>query len=241
MGRLTLPRSLLVTVEHSSNRLPAELEGLGLSSETLESHVAWDPGAHELGLALHQALGGALIEGQWSRLLVDLNRSSTNWRKIAPARSFGVDIPGNAGLSRDEIKKRVETYWTPFRDQAHEVVANAGACLHVSVHTFTPVLGKDVRDFDLAVLYDPRRLVEREYGRTLFAYWRDVGWKARRNAPYRGIGDGHVTTLRREFPESRYAGLEIEVNQRQLPDWRRVTQAVIAGIEKVLETQKTRP
>jgi predicted N-formylglutamate amidohydrolase len=35
-----------------------------------------------------------------------------------------------------------------------------------------------------------------------------------RNAPYRGVADGHTTALRRVCPAQRYIGIELEVNQR---------------------------
>jgi hypothetical protein len=36
----------------------------------------------------------------------------------------------------------------------------------------------------------------------------------RRNYPYRGSADGLTTHLRRLHPDGRYAGVEIEVNQK---------------------------
>jgi hypothetical protein len=96
------------------------------------------------------------------------------------------------------------------------------------------------RDFDLAVLFDPRREMERALAAEIVQHWRKIGWTARRNAPYRGVSDGHATALRREFPDSDYAGLEIEVNQRGLRDWAIVSEAVTAGIGAALEKQKTR-
>jgi predicted N-formylglutamate amidohydrolase len=230
---------VLITVEHASNRLPPELDVLGLSPEALQSHVAWDPGALQLGRALQATIGGELLAGEWSRLLVDLNRSETNPR-VAPARSFGVDIPGNRGLSHDQVHRRIETVWRPFRAKAREAVKRSRRCLHFSVHTFTPELAGALRDFDFAVLYDPARDWERRLAAEIVACWRSAGWKARRNAPYRGVADGHTTALRREFPAERYAGLEIEVNQRGLAEWERVTAGAVDGIRETLEKQKTR-
>ena len=40
----------------------------------------------------------------------------------------------------------------------------------------------------------------------------------RRNAPYRGDTDGLTTALRRELPEGRYLGLELELNQALLAE-----------------------
>ena len=38
----------LLACEHASNYIPADYQGLGLSRSSLEEHIAWDIGAHEL-------------------------------------------------------------------------------------------------------------------------------------------------------------------------------------------------
>ena len=188
--------NLLITVEHASNRLPAEAHGLGLAPKILDSHVAWDPGALALGRALHVQLGGELLIGEWSRLWVDLNRSETNPR-VAPPKSFGVHVPGNVGLGREALRRRIEDCWCPFREQARRIVEASGHWVHIGMHTFTPDLGGESRDFDLAALYDPRRPWERELAGRIVTYWRAQGWKARRNAPYRGVTDAPDAISRR--------------------------------------------
>jgi predicted N-formylglutamate amidohydrolase len=78
------------------------------------------------------------------------------------------------------------------------------------------VLDGKVRQADVGLLYDPRR--ERE--RALAARWkaaileRRPGLGVRFNYPYAGRADGLTTALRRRFPDERYAGIELEVNQR---------------------------
>jgi predicted N-formylglutamate amidohydrolase len=229
----------LVTIEHASNRIPDALGRLGLSGDQLQSHIAWDPGALDLGTELSKVLGASLLEGEWSRLVADLNRSETNPR-VVPARAFGVDVPGNAGLSRGDVKARLEMYWRPFRAQAREIVEKSGTLIHLSIHTFTPTLDGQERRFDLAALYDPAREGERELAGEIVRQWAGAGWRARRNEPYRGVADGHTTALRRQFPPERYLGIEVEVNQRRLGQWPMVIAAVAGGIAKALEKQKAR-
>lgn len=68
---------------------------------------------------------------------------------------------------------------------------------------------------DVGLLYDPGRTGERDlclaWKREIEAARPDL--RVRRNAPYRGVSDGHVTALRKRFPQG-YLGLELEVNQR---------------------------
>ncbi len=206
---------VVVTAEHATNNVPAELGDLGLSRSARESHIAWDAGSAEVARAVSATFKTPWLAGEVSRLVVDLNRSATNPR-VVPTRSFGVAIPGKHGLSKAQIRDRIETHWRPFRALARERIAevlrHGDRCLHLSIHTFVPQLGRDMRDYDFGVLYDPSRPLERELAAELVRHWRSSGWSARRNAPYRGVADGHATGLRRELADVRYAGLEIEVD-----------------------------
>jgi predicted N-formylglutamate amidohydrolase len=114
----------------------------------------------------------------------------------------------------------LERWYRPFREAVRAdletVVARRGTVLHLSVHSFTPRLGGELRDYDVGILYDPARPAERAFA----GAWRDAlaeaGLTVRRNQPYRGNADGHTTSLRRVFPDSRYQGIELELNQARL-------------------------
>ncbi len=107
--------------------------------------------------------------------------------------------------------------------------------LHVSVHTFTPVLKGRVRRADLGLLYEPARTHERD----LAAKWRDIikgmspGLRIRLNYPYRGASDGFTTYLRGRFFEELYRGIELEVNSKHIEDsrkWADIRRTLIASI-----------
>lgn len=207
--------SFVVTVEHASNEIPDAYGGLGLTPEDLASHVAWDPGARELGRRLARDLGAALFEGRWSRLVIDLNRSRRHPRWI-PKRSFGLEVPGNRGLDAAEIVRRDTLHYEPFRSAALDAARAAverGGCVHLSVHSFAPEVAGRRREADLGVLYDPRRGRESALAAAIQRGARELGARVRRNYPYRGVSDGHATALRKLFPDPLYAGLEIELNQ----------------------------
>ena len=86
--------------------------------------------------------------------------------------------------------------------------------LHLSIHSFTPVLHGQTRNADIGLLYDPGRAGERR----LAVAWQKAlrkrvpSLRVRRNYPYLGKADGFTTHLRRRFPRA-YLGLELEVNQ----------------------------
>jgi hypothetical protein len=59
--------------------------------------------------------------------------------------------------------------------------------------------------------------------------------RIRRNYPYRGWTDGLTTALRGRFPATRYAGIEIEVNQALLRNpvaWKRVRRALAEAVRQ---------
>jgi predicted N-formylglutamate amidohydrolase len=78
------PAQLVVSVEHASPRVPAALQGLGLTNGFLDTHFSWDPGAAAVGRFVARACGAPLHLGRWSRLVADLNRTANHRQVIAP-------------------------------------------------------------------------------------------------------------------------------------------------------------
>lgn len=205
---------VLLTCEHGGRDVPEPYRPIfrGLD-DLLASHRGWDAGALGLARSLARRLGAPLSFATATRLLVDLNRSPDN-------RSVFSEV--TRALPAEERRRLLEKYHTPYRDRVARDVAGllngGGRALHLSVHTFTPVLDGKVRRTDVGVLYDPAREAER----SIAAAWvrelarRLPGASVRRNHPYRGASDGLTTSLRRIHPEERYVGLEIEVSQRLL-------------------------
>ncbi len=194
-----------------------------MSVQQQRSHIAWDEGSKALAREIARQLSAPLVEGAVSRLVIDLNRS-LHHKRVIPAVAFGVPVPGNEALSAEERMRRIDLYYEPFRSKAlteiSKGVKSTGRCVHISVHTFTPQLDGVVRPLDVAVLYDPRRKREAELGERLAARFSAAGFRVRRNFPFRGVADGHTTGLRRKFSDRRYAGIEIELNQALLAEWR---------------------
>jgi predicted N-formylglutamate amidohydrolase len=231
---------LIISCEHASNRLPARYGDLGLSRDTLETHVAWDPGARRVARYCARRLAGCYHEGRYSRLLIDLNRSPHN-PKLIPTKSFGVSIPGNIGLTSVERHHRLRHYYLPYRDAVlrdiRRGLTRREICAHVSVHSFTPRLGRRTRRADIGVLYDPARVPERELALGLVDALSVQGLRVRRNYPYRGTSDGLTTYCRRIFPEDTYLGIELEINQKLLGSRDRggdLPRAIATGIEAAL-------
>jgi predicted N-formylglutamate amidohydrolase len=202
--------TLLLTCEHAGNRVPAAYRELfAAHGDLLNSHRGWDPGAAPLARAMASALHAPLIEHEWTRLLIETNRSPRH-----PALFSSVTRP----LPRDERRRIVERYYEPHRARVVETIESSlcrGMVVHIGVHTFTPVLNDVTRNADIGLLYDPRREAERAF----CARWRrailtrDPSLRVRMNYPYLGRADGLITFLRKRFAADRYLGVELEVNQ----------------------------
>lgn len=228
--------AVIVTCEHASNAVPAQFAPRFRGAGTvLRTHRGYDLGALPLARSIATALRAPLLVGRYTRLLVDLNRS-----------------PGNRGLfseftrDLDPLARAllVDRYWSPHRAAVEEAISReieaGGRVLHLGVHSFTPVLNGVVRTADFALLYDPRRPLERE---CCDRWLENLGGRAqntstplrlRRNYPYLGTSDGLTTALRKRFPANLYAGVEIEFNQRLLAGKRVLPRAVTKAVVSAL-------
>lgn len=228
--------ALLVTVEHGGNRVPPAWRKLfAAQAAVLGTHRGYDPGALLLGRELAARFGAPLISSTTTRLLVDLNRSLGH---------RGLFSEFTRMLPREEKARIVERYWQPYRDEVGRVVAGfidrGRPVVHLSSHSFTPVLHGEVRNADVGLLYDPGRPAER----LLAARWKaalqviDPGLRVRMNYPYAGRDDGLTRDVRRRYAGGRYIGLEIEVNQRHViaggRAWTALRRAVLDSLEIAL-------
>jgi len=206
------PPEILLTCEHGGNRVPAPYRALFTGkARLLASHSGYDIGALECARHLARSLGAPLHFATVTRLLVDLNRSPGHRARFSSI-TRGLDTA---------VRARIEArYYIPYRDKVRRRIAGClrggGRVLHVSVHSFAPALDGHERNADVGLLYDPRRAFERRAAGAIHDALRrlDPAMRVRRNYPYTGRADGLTTSLRRQFAASRYAGLELEINQR---------------------------
>lgn len=230
------PVSALITAEHASNGVPPAYRALFAGAESvLETHRAWDPGTRQLAQALSRALGLPLLEGQVTRLLVDLNRSRRHRRHLS---EFSRSLP------QAEQAKLIQRYWQPHWQAYHDAIEAApGLLIHIACHSFTPVLDGVERSADIGLLYDPARKSEQRWCQSLA---RSIGehlpaLKVRMNYPYRGNANGMGQQHRRLFDADRLLTMELELNSALLlrPEWPGVCQGLIAAIDQTLRISST--
>ncbi len=206
---------ILLTCEHGGNRIPPAYRSLFQDrSSLLASHQGYDPGALEIARFLSKKLPAPLFYSTVSRLLVELNRSPKHPTLFS-------EITRNLP---NEIKQSIlQRFYWPYRQEVERAIAEriqkGRAVLHIGVHSFTPVWNGIPRNADVGILYDPQRILEKEFA----LRWQNTlqsiqpALIVRRNYPYRGISDGFTTALRKQFPPHLYLGIELEINQKHLP------------------------
>lgn len=149
--------SLILTCEHASSAIPEQYQNLGLSAEQLDTHIARDKGCKEVTVALAKKLGCCAFLGNYSRLLIDLNRRENEAELIVEV-SDNVVIPGNINITDSEKEKRIKNYYRPY----YQAILNKIQTLKMqgieprifSVHGFTPQLKNGpFRPWNAGVLY----------------------------------------------------------------------------------------
>ncbi len=204
--------SLILSCEHATHFVPPRYRHLFHGhADVLRSHRGWDPGTLTLGRAFQRTWSAPLFATTVSRLLVETNRS-VGHRQLFSEFS--------RALSPEEKQSVLGEYYFPHRETIEAEIAKRIArgerVVHLSLHSFTPVLDGLVRKADAGLLYDPRRMDERG----LCRIWRQAmveqfpSWRVRLNYPYLGKTDGLTTFLRKKFADEAYCGVELEVNQR---------------------------
>ncbi|MDZ4779517.1 MAG: N-formylglutamate amidohydrolase [Planctomycetia bacterium] len=204
--------SVVVTCEHGGNEVPKEFAALFAGhEELLSTHRGYDPGALELARRFAKVGNWPLHFSTTTRLLCDLNRT---FRKEGHLSEI------TESLDEGTVDALVWAYFEPYRTavekEIRDLVHDERRVLHLSVHSFTPVLDGEVRNADIGLLYDPKSPTEVAFcdawHAALNAARPDLA--VRRNYPYLGTTDGFTTTLRTIHEPEQYAGVELEVNQR---------------------------
>ena len=135
--------------------MPEAFGGLGLDAAALQSHIAWDPGALGVAMAMVEALDAPLVHSNASRLIYDCNRPPEARRRdpgakrrtpIFPATRVLTRLNGRGGSTGSIARSR--GCWSDQLD------ARAQPPVLVTIHSFTPVFLGKARDVEIGVLHD---------------------------------------------------------------------------------------
>jgi predicted N-formylglutamate amidohydrolase len=191
---------------------------------------------------LARSFAAPVVTSTVSRLLVDLNRS------LGHPQLFSKATRRVPATRRTQI---IEQHYLPYRQRVESLVRQSVSLgrrvVHISSHSFTPVLDGKVRRADVGLLYDPGRDGEVQ----LCTRWKTLlaasapELRVRRNYPYAGKGDGLTSFLRRRFTSDAYVGIELEVNQGIVltggPHWAALRGLLTATLHKACASERPVP
>lgn len=219
---------LLITCEHAGNEVPVGYSDIIQAEDPiLQTHRGYDPGAWEMSEYLANILGAPLFGCHTTRLLVETNRS---------AESHQLFSEYSVGLNGDRKQLLLHEIYNPYRNAVITAIKQLSKpVVHLSIHTFTPVLNGSVRDLEVGILFDPDREPEQQYCQALADFLnKDLSpLRITFNEPYKGTDDGFTTYLRTQFQDKDYLGIEIEINQKMIgtSDWFHVQKSLAMALQ----------
>lgn len=201
---------MLLTCEHGGNKIPMQYQSYFANHEAvLDTHRGYDLGALDLFNHL-KSLANFSEYSETSRLLIELNRSLHHKNLFSEF---------SKQLSENEKEKLISRYYLEYREALEALLAKQlkpnKKVVHISVHSFTPILNNKKRDCDIGLLYDSRNASEKAFSMHLKKeiLKLDNRLNVRFNYPYLGKADGFTTHLRKQLHKN-YIGIELEVNQK---------------------------
>jgi predicted N-formylglutamate amidohydrolase len=231
--------NFVIAVDHASARIPRRLGNLGLPVSQLKRHIAWDIGAFEVARRVSEALDAPLVAQNYSRLVIDCNRDPKVATSI-PLISESSEIPGNIGLSDEQVLARRMEIFEPYHQHLRELLDERRAAgrpsILVAQHSMTHIYKGVRRQMHAAVLYNRDR---RFAGLMLEMLRRESDLIIGDNEPY-FVSDETDYTIPRHGEGRGLPHVEIEVRQDLIGDtagqceWAaRITQA-LQDAEKIL-------
>ena len=152
--------NLLLLCDHATNWIPKTISErtLGLSNFDLSRHIAYDIGAKETASLISKNLNATMICSNFSRLVIDPNRSEKDPTLIMQLYD-GTVITENIALSKSQIAFRKEQFYHPYHNAINKFISNhkklGGFLCIVSIHSFnSKIRSGGKRPWHIGVLWD---------------------------------------------------------------------------------------
>jgi predicted N-formylglutamate amidohydrolase len=209
--------NFLIVVDHASSRIPRRLGDLGLPAPELQRHIAWDIGSLAVARRVAAMLDAPLVAQSYSRLVIDCNRDPKVATSI-PIVGESIEIPGNVGLSQEQIAARRSEIFDPYHNHVRALLderLTAGRpTILVSQHSMTHIFRGVRREMHAAILYNRDR---RFAGLVLDMLRREVNLRIADNEPY-FVSDETDYTIPQHGEARGLPHVEIEIRQDLLLD-----------------------
>jgi len=231
-------KPVVLVCDHASHRFPKALGDMGLDPFARRCHLAIDIGAGPLTERLAEALGVTAVIQNYSRLVVDCNRQLMDPGAFLEYGD-GILVPGNRNLHQADKDLRATALYWPYHVAIEEQVERLKKIgpppAFVSIHSFTPVLNGESREWQMGVLWD-----KDEKTRSVFLEGlRAAGYQVGDNEPYSGKAPQDFT-IDHHAEEIDLPHVGIEIRQDLIDDDAGVAeiadvmQSVIASIPEKL-------
>ena len=206
----------VLVCDHASRRIPSQYGDMGLTEAERASHIAWDPGALDVSLALSALLDAPLVHSTVSRLVIDANRD-LNARDLIWTLSEATRIAVNEGLPPQERQFRIDAYHRPYHDAIDNLltarVSARRETILVCVHSFTPVFLGQARPWPIGLIHgrDTRFTADLRDALAAADPTLNIGW----NEPYAAL-NGVTLTLEKHGDARGLPATMIEIRNNEI-------------------------
>ena len=203
-----------VFCDHASNAVPDWIGTLGLNSQDMNRHIAWDIGSETVGRTIARALDCGVLICRFSRLVIDVNRDP-DAPTLIPHESDNTPIPRNQNLSDQDRTTRIERLYRPYHSALGDALDARPQALAISVHSFTPQLcGQPKRPTDIGLLMKDDDVTAHQFVAAMAQH--RPAWQVDLNQPYSAY-DLNFTVDYSVVPRG-LRHLAIEVRQDHIAD-----------------------
>jgi predicted N-formylglutamate amidohydrolase len=217
---------------------------MGLDPFARRCHLALDIGAGPLTEQLAKRLGVTAVMHNYSRLVVDCNRQLMDPSAFLEYGD-GILVPGNRNLHQADKDLRASALYWPYHCAIDEQVQRLGKAgpppAFISIHSFTPVLNGESREWQMGVLWDKDERLRDIFLEGL----RGAGYQVGDNEPYSGKAPQDFT-IDHHAEEINLPHIGIEIRQDLIDDDAGVAEIatvmhrIIASIPEQLGTKGQR-
>jgi predicted N-formylglutamate amidohydrolase len=230
--------NVIITCEHASNvthgyNVPKDQQ------KWLDTHWGYDIGAKDMGIELAEASKILSIFSNFSRLIIDPNRSLLSSTLVRKYVEKNVELEFN----RDElldVDRRVELFYIPYYQIMREVLNFAKPRYAISVHSFTKQYEDNPeRPYEVGILFNKRNVMVDK----LEQIYKEQGVTYRLNEPYSpqdGVCFAMDSLTTWNMPEwtTDTVLLEFRNDYCSDPSWRRKQVKMLTGLVNDLQNYK---
>jgi len=204
--------AILITCEHASNRLP---KSFSLPKRLINSHWALDVGISQVVDRVAEILDCTAIKGNYSRLIIDLNRHFHQETLIREKTSRTVPVLFNKNLSKKKIEERKNKIHKLYHDRIDSLVKELKKhhkrVILICLHSFTPIYFGKPRNVGIGMMYNDHKRLAKHIGEELRKFGHDVKY----NEPYSAM-KGEAYTAYTHGRNNDVLWVEIETNNKLL-------------------------